>query len=557
MIVVDIKAFYILQKFKFRRFTKIISSKEWSKIFVFFAFLSIATILAVATYLFAQNIFSFSKFYPEFLEISTRFLLLSFFFLIFMLTIASSFISAIAILFVQDDDNLLLSKPLNHQMIFESRSVNLFIVSSWPVIVFGIPLLLAFTREFGLNFSHFLFSFSALVIIIVIAILISSIVSVLLASFVGNFIKKILKLLALLALPVAAWWVAYVLIPPGFFEVFKTVEPDKLNELVATLPISSDLIPSTWASNFVFYLRTIPGLAYINIGRLFTLALILSILTYWLVNKLYYYDLAKMRVGRFIAGPHDATTKQATKKPFPHFLSGISRSLFEKDIVMLSRSQPDILQGGFIAFIALLYFLLLGRIPEGTIANTLPSFSENFLIQINFGVVSFILTILALRFIFPAISLEGQSAWLIWSAPFSKKKLYWQKLFTGWMLLSIVAVFASILATLILKLNSTAFFAQLSIFLAASLGITSINLGVGTLLPNFSEKNPEKLSTSFGGILATFISLFYILIASLILFATTSGITSMLIHIAIWTISFGFLTVSSLVSLSKIESYEF
>jgi len=48
--------------------------------------------------------------------------------------------------------------------------------------------------------------------------------------------------------------------------------------------------------------------------------------------------------------------------------------------------------------------------------------------------------------------------------------------------------------------------------------LTLINLGIGTIKPNFWEKNPEKLSTSPGGLAATALCLFYIGISTQFLF---------------------------------------
>jgi hypothetical protein len=395
-----------------------------------------------------------------------------------------------------------------------------------------------------------------LIFILVLSALLAAILSLLITSFTGRVGSKILKLLALAALPITAWWVTYVLIPPNFFETFEKTQIGQMNNFLKSLPIYSEFLPSTWAANFVFYWRLSLATSLLNLGKLLASSLVLSILVYWLSNRNYYYDLAKARVGKFVAGAQDITRPAFSKRPFPYLLPGVTGSLLEKDILMFSRNQAEVLQGGFIFFIALLYFLLLGRIPLEKIAQTLPNFSINLLVQINITVISFILTVLALRFVFPAISLEGQSAWLVWSAPFSKAKLFWQKLLTGWGLLSFVAVIASTLSTLILGLNFHFFLAQLSIFLAISLALTSINLGLGTLLPNFGEKNPEKLSTSFGGILATFLSLFYILIVSLILFSSKASL-SIFAHLYVWIISAGITVIFSLFSLSKIEKYEF
>lgn len=557
MIIQDTRVFLVLQNTRLKLVLKIFKDREWPRIFVFFSFLLLTLALAIGTFLFAKNTFAYIAYHPKFLQTTTFFILLSFFFLIFILTLGASFISSIGLLFVQDDDDLLLSMPIRPQTVFESRLVNLFFISSWPVVVFGLPLLLAFYRQTDFILLNFSLSFFALILILIISTLLASSVSILITYYVKGVLRRWLKIFGVIALPVAAWWVTYILIPPNFFEVFSKAEVYRLDEFLKTLPINSAYLPSTWATNYVFYSSTTSSVAYFNLLKLLILTLVLSLFSLRLINRKYYFALARARVGRFIAGPQDTTSSLFVKKHFPYLLKGVGGAFLEKDILMLSRNQAEILQGGFIVFIGLLYFLLLGKIPLAKIAQSLPGFSLGYFVQINFAVVSFILAILALRFVFPAISLEGQSAWLIWSAPFSKAKIYWQKLTTGWAFLSAVGVLATVFSTLILKFNFVLSFVQLSAFTATSLALTSINLGIGTILPNFEEKNPEKLSTSFGGILATFLSLAYILLVSLILFVGGTSPPLISAHLSVFILSLGVTSIFSIFSLAKIEKYEF
>ncbi|MFV1917192.1 MAG: hypothetical protein ACC618_01760 [Patescibacteria group bacterium] len=552
----DFRTFFYLERTKLKRFLKIFTNFELAKILVIGVSFLIAIFLATGTYFFSKNIFSFLKFYPDFLVATVNFTYLSLFFLIFILITFSSIISAINTLFVQDDDNLLLSAPMGSETVFASRFINLIFFSSWPVFVFGLPVLAASYSELSFNLFGLMISFLALLLVLILSSLLAVHVSLIITSFAGRLGKRIIGAAAIIALPAGAWWVATFIIPPNFFATFRTLEVYQLDDFIKTLPINSELLPSTWAANTVISIQKGYAGSFVNLGKLVASSFILTISGFLLVKKTYYLDLAKARVGQFIAGPQDIATK--TKSSF--FLrlpGGIMGAFLEKDIRMFSRDQAEVFQAAFIFFIGLLYFILLGRIPLDRITRAIPFFSASLLISINVIVVSFIITIISLRFVFPAISLEGQSAWLVWSAPFSKKKLYWQKFFSGFLLLSLFAILASFVSTFILELGLIFFFVQISVFLAATLAITSISLGLGTIFPNFEEKNPEKLSTSFGGILATFLSLLFILVTSTILFSYSSAIYSFLVHAFIWVLAIGITIVFSLLSLPKLGKYEF
>jgi len=554
----DLKAFLILQKKSLITAFAFIKQKNWPKLFVFASFLFIAFIIALFTYFFTRAGFRYLQLYPEFQQSIVYYILAAWFFLIFILTLGSSFISSTSILFAQDDDSLLLSSPISHQIIFESRLTNLIILSSWPVVIFGIPLILAFTHSFQLDFPYFFISFTALIIILLISTFIASILALKATFYIGRVGKTIFSIIAVLALPLLAWLTSLILLPPNLIQTFEKLEFEKINHFLKSLPISSSLFPSTWALNFVYYAQNNLPLALLNMTKLLLLLIVAALVTHFLVKKEYHFDLSQARLGRFIAGAHDFTKSFSPKASFPYFLKGIKGAFLEKDILIFTRSQAEIMQAGFIFFISFLYFLILSRIPIAKLAQTIPDFSIFNLIKINFLFNSFILTILSLRFVFPSISLEGQSAWIIWSAPFVKAKLFWQKLLTGWVGLIFISYLISLATTFILNLNFQFLLSYFIVLSAISLGLVAINLGLGIIFPNFQEKNPEKISTSIGGIFATIVSLFYIYIIYRLLFFTSESISSVsLIHLSIWVKSIIILTLFSYISLRKIEKYQF
>jgi hypothetical protein len=109
-------------------------------------------------------------------------------------------------------------------------------------------------------------------------------------------------------------------------------------------------------------------------------------------------------------------------------------------------------------------------------------------------------------------------AWIIWSAPFKKAKLFWQKLGWGVFLLGIVSALLSFFSTLILGQGMQFWFWQFITLLGAAVFLAAAGFTMGALLPNFEEKSAEKISTSPGGILATAVSLAYLVVVGFVLF---------------------------------------
>jgi hypothetical protein len=122
----------------------------------------------------------------------------------------------------------------------------------------------------------------------------------------------------------------------------------------------------------------------------------------------------------------------------------------------------------------------------------------------------YFLTAFGLRFIFPSMSLEGRSAWVLFSSPVSAFRLLLAKLGLFVTLLGLTVLPISLAGSLRLVRDPA-----LAATLAALLGMLVVTtatllLAFGTAWPNFREANPEALSTSGSGLAGTVVCLVYV-----------------------------------------------
>jgi ABC-2 type transport system permease protein len=146
--------------------------------------------------------------------------------------------------------------------------------------------------------------------------------------------------------------------------------------------------------------------------------------------------------------------------------------------------------------------------PAGTL-RTVVSFA-------NLALAGFVLSAVAVRFAFPAISLEGRAFWILQSAPVSLRALVWSKfwmVFIPLLLLGELLVFSS---NLLLHVPSWMMVLSLVTIFLMTFGITAIGIGVGALYPNFNYENAAEIPTSFGGAIAMILSVGFIAIAVVI-----------------------------------------
>ncbi len=176
------------------------------------------------------------------------------------------------------------------------------------------------------------------------------------------------------------------------------------------------------------------------------------------------------------------------------------RLLLLKDWKLLRRDPVQWSQ--FLIFFGLLglYFLNVDRFnnPQRDISYVTWVNMVSFL---NLAVVGLILSTFTTRFIYPMISLEGHCFWILGLLPMHRDTVLWSKFvfaaLGSWVpcglliLLSDVMLHVSLLIVLVHQL----------VCILLCLGLSSIAVGLGAMMPNFRESSPSKISAGFGGTL--------------------------------------------------------
>ena len=96
------------------------------------------------------------------------------------------------------------------------------------------------------------------------------------------------------------------------------------------------------------------------------------------------------------------------------------------------------------------YLFNISALPLNT-GERLPLFVTVMVIFLNLGLTGFVLASIAVRFIFPAVSLEGRQLWLLRSSPLDMRGLLRSKYWTGTLPLLILAVVLMVLTSVSLK----------------------------------------------------------------------------------------------------------
>jgi len=187
------------------------------------------------------------------------------------------------------------------------------------------------------------------------------------------------------------------------------------------------------------------------------------------------------------------------------------RLLILKDWKLLRRDPVQWSQ--FLIFFGLLglYFLNVDRFnnPQRDISYVTWINMVSFL---NLAVVGLILSTFTTRFIYPMISLEGHCFWVLGLLPMNRDTVLWSKFVFASLGSWVPCALLILLSDLMLHVAMLIIVVHQFVCILLCLGLSSIAVGLGAMMPNFRETSPSKISAGFGGTLNLVLSALYIIV---------------------------------------------
>jgi ABC-2 type transport system permease protein len=422
----------------------------------------------------------------------------------FSLLVFSSILTSLSKLYLSRDLELVHSMPVSGNRIFIARWIESTADSSWMVVIYTLPVFVALGMVnkaglfFYLNTGFVLFSLS---------LISSGISSVLIMAAVfiipAGRMKSILMFFGFI-LFLGMFLVLRLLKPE------QLVDPDVFSTVVVYLDTlkapTSPLLPSTWVYDSIK--ESLSGSVE---NSLFHSALSWSFVSVILfINIL----LADMIYFKGFSKTQTASSRLFKYKysdfPFAGFFPGASRAFVGKEIKTFFRDQAQWSQLLLIGALVVIYIynfsvLPLERAPIKTI------YLQNLLSFLNMGLCLFVLTAVAGRFAYPAVSSEREAFWLVKASPVRIRTILWIKFFIYLFPLLVLSEILIVATNIILKVETFMMVLSfITVFLMVP-GIVSIGIGFGAAYPDFKSENPAQSVTSFGGLMFMMLCAGYIM----------------------------------------------
>ncbi|MGB2929933.1 MAG: hypothetical protein WBB70_13575 [Desulfobacterales bacterium] len=425
--------------------------------------------------------------------------LLTFFFLL----VFSSILTSLSKLYLSRDLSLVHSLPVPSYKVFIARWIESTADSSWMVIVYTLPVFISY----GIVYQTApLFYINIVMTLLSLSIIASGISAVLVITTV-NFLaaSRIRNICIFIGL-------CFFLV---LFFTFRFLRPERLvdPEAFATALVylkalktpAPPYLPSTWAFD------SMKALLYGNIREgMFQVALLWSfagVMVFMVIiiaEAIYFKGLSKTRTAQIRLFNYKATSSL-----FLTFLSRPVRAFAVKEVRTFFRDQTQWSQLFLVAALVVIYIYNFNVLPlEKAPIKTV--YFQNLLSFLNMGLAGFVLTAVAARFAYPAVSTEKEAFWLVKSAPIPLKNYLWIKFIIYYLPLLILTEILIVATNILLKVSP--FMMGLSIINIFFMvpGVVSMGIGLGAAYPDFKSENPAQTVTSFGGLLFMMVCAGYI-----------------------------------------------
>ncbi len=461
-------------------------------------FAAIGLAFWVGAFLIFYRVLNYFQGIEEFGDVLARKLLSMVLLTFFSLLVFSSIVSSLSKLYLSRDLLLVHSLPVAGGKIFLARWLESTADSSWMVMVFSLPVFLSYGIVYQAGPFFYWTAGMTLIPLCLIASAISALAVVIAAVLLpAGRIRTVFVFFGLLLIMVLI--LAFRLMRPE-----RLVNPETFATLVLYLremgSPGSPLLPSTWAFDSLnAALSGNRGETFFHLSLAWSCAAALAFVATWVAEGLYFvgYTKAQTAPERLFPLRED---RSGNRHRLLERLSGPAGAFAVKEFRTFFRDQTQWPQLFLIAALIVIYLYNFSVLPLGQ-ATMKTIYLQNIFSFLNMGLAAFVLTAVAARFVYPAVSFEGDAFWIVRAAPISLRTFLWIKFAVYYLPLLILAEILIVSSNILLQV--TPFMMALSVvtvFLMVP-GVVALGVGLGAAYPDFQSENPSQSVTSFGGLL--------------------------------------------------------
>jgi ABC-2 type transport system permease protein len=373
------------------------------------------------------------------------------------------------------------------------------------VVVFGAPVLLAYgvVHRAGPLYYGLALTLGPLYFLIPAAIGVC-ITTILVNVFPARRARDLLMILGVVFLGLA-------------FMMFRAIRPERLVDPNAFANLAqffgalsvpdSGWLPSTWATRAL-------GLAMRGRSGWFepagTLALTSGAFVFlaaWFTSALYFNGWSKAQEGR-------RATLNRFQGEWLHrlavrILGARGGAILAKDARSFFRDAGQWSQVLLLLALVAIYLMSIKALPFDVLTFDTTTY-RNAVAYLNLGMGGFVLAGISARFLFPAVSAEGRSIWIVRAAPMGARDLVRAKFASGVLPILVVGQVISLSSSFLLRVSPFVMWSGAITTAVIAVAVSALAVGLGAQMPDFKAENLAKVASGFGGVVFMACALVYL-----------------------------------------------
>lgn len=415
----------------------------------------------------------------------------------FSLLVFSHIITSLSNLYLSKDLELCHATPAPLEELFLSRVFYTIVDSSWMVLVFGLPVMMAYAHVYspGPGF-YFTLAHTGLAMVIIAAGIGVLLTMILVNIFPAHRTRDILMLLV-------------ILLVVGLYLLFRFLRPERLVDpdaffsavqyMGALRAPDNPYLPTRWTAEVLWHhLSGGPAINYtLQLALLWSTAAAIMVIDIWTAQAIYFNGYSRSREAKS-RRPWGGRFLGLLGRLFSRPLGPDLGAIVDKDIRTFFRDNSQWSQLILLGALVVVYLYNFSVLPLERSPMRL-EFLQHQIAFLNLGLAGFVLAAISVRFIFPAVSAEGRAFWIIRSSPITIRRFLWGKfvvysipmLVLGQVLIVFTNLLLHVTPFMMGLLTVTMFFSVM--------GITAMGVGLGAIYPKFRYENIAQVSTGFGG----------------------------------------------------------
>lgn len=406
----------------------------------------------------------------------------------------SNTIAALSNFFLARDLDQLAAAPISPWAIYRARLTETALHSTWMVGLLLVPIIAAYGAAFESGPMFLLFATAVMVPFLAIPAAAGAALTLLLVNiFPARRTRDLLSVITALAVA-------------GLVILFRAARPEQLArpegfqnfmQFVAALDTpSSPWLPSEWLSESLMgWLQR--ESVWLPVVRLWAAAAALIVMGGVLHARGWSRGFSQAQ-----EGANRRTASRGTRTWLERALVGLGptrRELVMKELRVFSRDSTQWSQLIMLVVLMVVYVANVRYLPlNGSGMTTL---LRNVIPFLNLALAGFVLASVAARFVFPTVSLEGRTWWLLRSSPLAMRDVLWAKYWVGALPLLVLAVVLVGVTNSMLGVLPFVQVVSLTAITALVFPLAALALCFGTFYPRFDTENAAQIPTSFGGLL--------------------------------------------------------